>query len=103
MVEGARHQGRRSQQVQPQAAFHLRQEILQTTAPYRKCLQSAQGLPTNRHSIRQAGAKLSRLRLPRRCYRMVDLMSLDPRSILDSLLADQALSDMFDDNDAGPA
>src|SRR6476661_5676953 len=79
MVERSRHQGRRSQQVQPQATFQLRQEILQTTAPHRECLQSAQGLPTNRHSIRQVGAKLPRLRLPRCCYRMVDLMSLDPR------------------------
>ena len=40
--------------------------------------QSAQGLRfgINRHSLRQAGAKLPRLRLPRCCYRVVDLMSL---------------------------
>jgi transposase len=67
-----------SQQVQPQATFQLRQEILQTTAPHRECLQSAQRLPTNRHALRQVGAKLPRLRLSRGCYRMVDLMSLDP-------------------------
>ena len=74
----ARHQARRSQQVEPQAAVQLRQESLQATPPHRECLLSAQGLPPHRHPLRQAGAKLPRFRLPRRCYRMVDLMSLDP-------------------------
>jgi hypothetical protein len=35
----------------------------------------------HRHPVRQAGAKLSRLRLPRRRSRMVALMSLDPRAL----------------------
>jgi hypothetical protein len=78
MAERSRHQSRHSQQVQPQTAVQLRQEILQATTPYRERLLSAQGLPPYRNSLRQTGAKLSRLSLPRRCYRMVDLMSLDP-------------------------
>ena len=78
MAEGSRHQGCRPQQVEPQATFQLRQESLQATTPHRECLLSAQGLPPHRHSLRQAGEKLPRLRLPRCCYRLVDFMSLDP-------------------------
>ena len=74
MAEGSRHQGRRPQQVEPQATFQLRQESLQATTPHRECFLSAQGLPPHRHSLRQVGEKLPRLRLPRCCYRLVDFM-----------------------------
>ena len=72
MATRARHQARRSQQVEPQAAVQLRPESLQATPPHRECLRSAQGLPAHRHPLRQAGAKLPRCRLPCRRYRMVD-------------------------------
>jgi hypothetical protein len=68
----------RSQQLELQSALQLRQEILQTTTPHRERLLPAQGFPTRLHPIRQTCSKLPRLRLPRRCYRMVDLMSLSP-------------------------
>src|ERR1044071_8382620 len=81
MATGPWHQARRAEQFEPQAAFQLRQQGLQATTSHRECLRSPQGLPTRLHPIRQAGPKLPRLRLPRCCYRMVDLMSLDPRRL----------------------
>jgi len=69
-----RHQGRRSQQVQSNAALPLRKEGLQATVPHWNRLLPAQGLPPHRHSLRQARQKLPRFRLSRRCYRMVDIM-----------------------------
>ena len=45
---------------------------------HRERLLPAQGLPQDRNSLRQAGKKLSRFRLPHSCYHMVDLMSLGP-------------------------
>jgi len=80
MAARTRHQAGRPQQVEPQAALQLRQENLQATPPHRERLRSAQRLPAHRDPLRQAGAKLPRLRLPRRRYRMVDLMSLDPKA-----------------------
>ena len=59
MAEGSRHQARHSQQVEPQAAVQLRQEILQTATPHRECLLPPQGLPPHRHPLRQAGAETS--------------------------------------------
>src|ERR1700730_8387915 len=44
----------------------------------RECVQQVERLQAHRHTIRQAGAQLSGLRLPRRRARMVDLMSPDP-------------------------
>ena len=78
MAERARHQAGRSQQVEPQAALQLRQEILQATTPHRERLLPAQGLPTSRNPLPQVGPKLPCLRMPRRCYRIVDFMSLGP-------------------------
>ena len=82
MAERSRHQARRSQQVEPQAALQLRQEILQTATPHRERLLPPQRLPPHRHALRQAGQKLPRLRLPRRCYRLVDFMSSGPELIV---------------------
>ena len=45
---------------------------------HRERLLPAQGLPQDRNSLRQAGKKLSRFRLPHSRYHMVDLMSLGP-------------------------
>ena len=58
--------------------FSFDKKILQTTAPHRERLLPPQRLPPHRHALRQAGQKLPCLRLPRRCYRLVDFMSLDP-------------------------
>ena len=77
-LKESRHQARHPQHFEPQAALQLRQEILQAATPHRECLLPPQGLPTHRHPLRQARPKLPRLRLPRRCYRMVDFMSLGP-------------------------
>src|SRR5665213_2830621 len=79
MAQRARHQTRRPQQVKPQAALQLRQEVLQATPPNRERLLPPQRLSTHRNPIRQAGKKLPCFRLPRRSYRVVDFMSLDPR------------------------
>src|ERR1700751_3112797 len=46
---------------------------------HRKRVQQVEGLQAHRNPLRQAGAKLSSLCLPRRGSCMVDLMSLDPR------------------------
>lgn len=45
---------------------------------HRERLLPAKGLPQDRNSLRQAGKKLSRFRLPHSRYHMVDLMSLGP-------------------------
>ena len=68
-----------AEQVEPKAALQLRQKILQATTPHRERFRPPQGLPPHLHSLRQVSSKLPRLGLPRGCYRMVDLMSLDPR------------------------
>jgi hypothetical protein len=44
----------------------------------RERVLQAQGFPAYRYQIRQAREKLSCRRLPHRCHRMVDFMSLDP-------------------------
>ena len=46
---------------------------------HRERLLPAKGLPQDRNSLRQAGKKLSRFRLPHSRYHMVDLMSFGPR------------------------
>ena len=46
---------------------------------HRERLLPAQGLPQDRNSLRQAGKKLSRFRLPHSRYHMVELMSLGPK------------------------
>jgi hypothetical protein len=43
----------------------------------RERLQQVEGLQAHRNALRQISAKLFGLCLPRRCSRMVDLMSLD--------------------------
>lgn len=78
MARQARHRSRRAQPGQSPPTLRLRQERLQATPSYRERLLSPQGLPPRLHSLRQAGSKLPRLRLPRRRYRVVDLMSLSP-------------------------
>ena len=45
---------------------------------HRERLLPAKGLPQDRNSLRQAGKKLSRFRLPHSRYHMVDLISLGP-------------------------
>jgi hypothetical protein len=81
MAEGARHQSRHSQQVEPQAALLLRQKILQTAPPHRECLLPPQRLPAHRHALRQARSKLPSLHLPCRRSRLVDFMSLGPSKV----------------------
>src|SRR5688572_22741689 len=78
MAKRSRNHSRRSQQDQPHATFPLRSQVLQTTTPHRERLLPSQGLPPHRHTLRQARQKLPRRSLPRRCYRLVDFMSLDP-------------------------
>src|SRR5262245_41567263 len=56
----------------------LQQAYLQAALAHRERVQEIEGLQAHRNPLRQAGAKLSGLCLPRRCSCMVDLMSLDP-------------------------
>src|SRR4029453_1266590 len=79
VAERSSHQARHPQSLKSKTAVQLRQEILQAAASHRERLLSAQGLPAHRYALRQAGAKLSRLDLSGCRYRLVDLMSLDPR------------------------
>ena len=65
--------------------FQLQQTPLQASLAHRDCVQQAEGLQAYRNALRQAGAKLPGLCLPRRCSCMVDLMSLDP-SVVDMVL-----------------
>src|SRR5262245_48349948 len=58
----------------------LQQAYLQAALAHRERVQQIEGLQAHRNPLRQAGAKLSGLCLPRRCSCMVDLMSLDPSS-----------------------
>ena len=51
---------------------------LQVALADRECVQQAERLQAHRNPLRQGGAKLSGLCLPRRRPCMVDLMSLDP-------------------------
>src|SRR5688572_16568494 len=81
MAKRSRNHSRRSQQDQPHATFPLRSQVLQTTTPHRERLLPSQGLPPHRHTLRQARQKLPRRSLPRRCYRLVDFMSLDPNNL----------------------
>src|ERR1700733_767468 len=60
----------------------------------RECVQQAEGLPPHRNPLRQAGAKPSRLCLPRRRPCMVDLMSLDPSTTLADLFTPLRLGDL---------
>ena len=78
MAEGSRHQPRHTQQIKPQAALQLRQKILQEAPPHRERILPSQRLSAHRHPLRQTRKKLPCFRLPRRCYRMVDFMSLGP-------------------------
>ena len=57
------------------ATVQLQKTSLQTALAHRERVQQIEGLQTHRNPLRQAGAKLSRLCLPRRSSRMVDLMS----------------------------
>jgi hypothetical protein len=78
MAEGAGHKTRHAQQIEPQTALQLRPKVLQAATQDRERLLPPQGLPAYRHPLRQIGKKLPRLRMPRRRYRVVDFMSLDP-------------------------
>ena len=78
MVEGSRHQaGRTQHRPTRKQPFSFDSKSYRQRHRIENAFCQTQGLPTHRHSIRQAGPKLPRLCLPRRCYRMVDLMSLD--------------------------
>lgn len=87
MAEGAGHKTRRPQQIEPQTALQFRPEVLQAATQDRERLLPPQGLPAYRHPLRQIGKKLPRLHLPRRCYRVVDFMSLDPSRKINAALA----------------
>src|SRR6516162_1344256 len=50
----------------------------QVALAHRECIQQVEGLQAHRNPLRQAGAKLPGLCLPRRCSCMVDLMGLYP-------------------------
>ena len=63
-----------------EATVQLLKAPLQASLAHRECVQQAEGLPAHRNPLRQAGAKLPGLCLPRRRSCMVDLMSLDPSS-----------------------
>jgi hypothetical protein len=74
----ARYQTRHSQPHKQEVPIPLQQTPVQDAVANRERLQPAQGLQTHRDALRQAGPKLSGLRLPNRNTCMVDLMSLDP-------------------------
>ena len=76
----ARNNARHPEQIQPKASLPLQQAGIQMASSHRERLLPAQGLPQDRNSLRQAGKKLSRFRLPHSCYHMVDLISLGPRT-----------------------
>ena len=63
-----------------EATVQLQQASLQATLAHRECVQQTEGLQAHRNPIRQAGAKLLGLCLPRRRSCLVDLISLDPSS-----------------------
>ena len=65
----------RSNRKQP---FQLQQAPLQASLAHRERVQQIEGLQAHRNPLRQAGAKLPGLCLPRRRAGMVDLMSCDP-------------------------
>jgi hypothetical protein len=82
MAARPRHQAGRAQQVKPPAAFHLRPQVLHAAPSHRERILPSQGLPTRLYPIRPARPQLPRLGMPRGCYRVVDLMSLDPRCLI---------------------
>src|SRR5204862_1967475 len=69
--------------LQQEATFQFQQAYLQAALAHRERVQQAEGLQAHCNPLRQAGAKLPGLCLPRRCSCMVDLMSLDPSSQAD--------------------
>src|SRR5262249_3850849 len=75
----ARNQAGHSKSLQQEATVQLQQAYLQAALAHRERVQQVEGLQAHRNPLRQAGAKLPGLCLPRRCSCMVDLMSLDPR------------------------
>src|SRR5262245_42780109 len=74
----ARNQAGHSKSLQQETTVQLQQAYLQAALAHRERVQQIEGLQAHRNPLRQAGAKLSGLCLPRRCSCMVDLMSLDP-------------------------
>src|SRR6516162_4870224 len=77
-----RNQAGYSKSLQQEATVQLQQASLQVALAHRECIQQVEGLQAHRNPLRQAGAKLPGLCLPRRCSCMVDLMSLDPSTTL---------------------
>ena len=65
----------RSNRKQP---FSFSKRLYKLRWRIESCVQQAEGLQAHRNPLRQAGAKLPGLCLPRRRSCMVDLMSLDP-------------------------
>src|SRR4051794_29773617 len=51
---------------------------IEAALAHRKCIQQAQGLQAYRNSLRQVGAKLSRLCLPRRCLSYQSALAAHP-------------------------
>ena len=83
LAPGARNDARHPEQIQPKASLPLQQAGIQMASSHRERLLPAQGLPQDRNSLRQAGKKLSRFRLPHSRYHMVDLMSnLGPKVLV---------------------
>jgi hypothetical protein len=72
------YQAGHSKSLQQEATFQFQQAYLQAALAHRERVQQVEGLQAHRNPLRQAGAKLPGLCLPRRCSCMVDLMSLDP-------------------------
>jgi hypothetical protein len=78
---------RHSEPIEPEAAVQFQQEGVSGKTPCRERVLPTQGLQAYRHTLRQIGPKLSRLDLSRSHHRLVDFMSLDPRSLSDLGLA----------------
>src|SRR6516164_3152829 len=80
-----RNQAGYSKSLQQEATVQLQQAYLQAALAHRERVQQVEGLQAHRNPLRQAGAKLPGLCLPRRCSCMVDLMSLDPSVLINQL------------------
>src|SRR5262245_38390993 len=83
----ARNQAGHSKSPQQKTTVQLQQAYLQAALAHRERVQQIEGLQAHRNPLRQAGAKLPGLCLPRRCSCMVDLMSLDPNAVRSAFMS----------------
>src|SRR6516225_5063977 len=90
-----RNQAGYSKSLQQEATVQLQQAYLQAALAHRERVQQVEGLQAHRNPLRQAGAKLPGLCLPRRCSCMVDLMSLDSSTTLADLLRPPLVANPF--------